>query len=241
MSKKRSRTAVQRSPKTVAFWSFMAVALVAAIGMYWVTATRTTDSDYVSTYQPDAAPAPTVTTVAFLGDSYTEGSGSSEGALRWTTRLSQAQGWHELNFGFRGTNYGTAGADPAGTPYTARVRSVVDARPNIVIVSGGSNDRDTDQSEGIATTFEELRAGLPEAQIIALSPFWKSEALPVNLTKIAGQVQRSVESVGGRYVDIHNPLQGHPEMLVADGVHPNDAGHQRIADTVQEILNKTGQ
>ena len=61
MSKKRSRTADKRSPKTVAFWVFIPVALVAIVAGYFVSTSRSSaDSGYVSTYVPGqtSAPAP---------------------------------------------------------------------------------------------------------------------------------------------------------------------------------------
>lgn len=50
MSKKRSRTDQKRAPKTIAFWSFIAVAAVATVGGYVVTETRDPDMSYTSSY-----------------------------------------------------------------------------------------------------------------------------------------------------------------------------------------------
>jgi len=49
MSKKRSRTAEQRDPKTIAFWSFMAVSLVVIVGGYFIATNRAAP---VSSAQP---------------------------------------------------------------------------------------------------------------------------------------------------------------------------------------------
>jgi len=197
-------------------------------------------SDKVASYYDEhkgqkPATATAAPVVAFLGDSYTAGSGAPSGR-GWTTLLSGSAGWVERGFGFGGTNYATAGTLPGGTAYVDRVAAVIAAHPDKVIVSGGQNNLGADQSVGIKKTFEGLRGGLPKADIIALSPFWKAAALPPALEEVASQVKASVESVGGRYVNISNPLEGHPELLDADGVHPNTAGHELIAKAVKAAL-----
>ena len=61
MTKKRSRTDEKRDPKSIAFWSFLTVALVAIVVGFFVSTSRSSaDSDYVSTYTPGqtSAPAP---------------------------------------------------------------------------------------------------------------------------------------------------------------------------------------
>jgi hypothetical protein len=68
----------------------------------------------VTENSPVATPSPTptaaATTVAFLGDSYTSGDGTTSANSRWSTQLSSANGWTEVNAGVAGTGYGTAGA-----------------------------------------------------------------------------------------------------------------------------------
>ncbi|GAA5193127.1 hypothetical protein GCM10023346_17000 [Arthrobacter gyeryongensis] len=39
---------------------------------------------------------------------------------------------------------------------------------------------------------------------------------------------------GATYLDIGQPLWGHPEFLAADGIHPDDAGHAAIYAAVKQ-------
>lgn len=179
---------------------------------------------------PTAAPAPVV---AFLGDSYTVGARATSTAKRWSTIVSEDFGWAEKNFGIADSGYFVAGSMANGEPYHARVKAVAAAKPSIVVVSGGRNDLYEDQAKidpAIRKTFTDLRAALPKARIVAVSPFWgASEPIPPQLSAIAGTVRASVESVGGRYVDVGQPILRHPEMMHSDLVHPLDAGYAALA------------
>lgn len=178
---------------------------------------------------------------AFLGDSYTAGDGAEDRALRWTTQLAGARDWFEINVGFGGTGYGTAGRVPGGEPYFERVDEVVAASPSVVIVSGGRNDYSerTDPAavaEGITATFTGIREGLPDAQIIALNPLWDDEPAPAELADIGSQVEAAIEAVGGTYVDLGQPLEGQADLLGEDGVHPNNAGYTHLFETINAAL-----
>ena len=201
---------------------------------------------FTRNYTPDAdatpRPATTVAAiedvpdVAFLGDSYTVGTGATTERDRWTSTLARTMEWDEHNYGVGGTNYGTAGQFDGGNPYTDRVPTIVAAAPDMVIVSGGRNEMSAEQEPGIAATFQELRAGLPDADIVAVSPFWDDDApYPDRLTELGEVIRAEVEAVGGRYLEVGNPLEGRPD-LISDGVHPNDEGYALLAETVQDAL-----
>jgi len=210
-------------------------------------------SDKVAAYYTDHATATPLQTanyvpaVGFLGDSYTAGDGASDRAVRWTSLLSTKRGWVETIAGFGGTGYGTAGRLAGGQPYDARVdlvtATVADAAKPILIVSGGRNDITehtpaADLAAGITKTYTDLRKAAPKAKIIALSPLWDDDEAPASLDAIGIQVKAAVEKVGGQYIDLGQPLAGHPELIGDDGVHPNDAGYKFLADKINAALPK---
>lgn len=186
-----------------------------------------------------AEPTPTA---VFLGDSYAQGTGASASTSRWSTLVSESQGWEEVNVANGGTGYATSvdgetamdacGKDYCPT-YAEMIPEVVEQEPSIVVVSGGRNDvgRNIDQ-ESIAAFYRDLRSALPDAEILAVSPVWDAREAPAELTAVGDAVRESVTAVGGTYVDISQPFTGNPEAITEDLVHPNNKGHQILADAV---------
>lgn len=191
-------------------------------------------------YEKNSTLAPTAQNqpaTVFIGDSYIQGRGAGSPISRWTTVLSGEKGWSETNLGIGGTGYVAAAGDR--TPYSESIQKAVAANPLTVIVSGGRNDVTipmTSVVPAIDKFYDDLRAALPGAKIIALSPLWDSTEPPANLQTIASTVEAAASRVNAHYVDLGQPLQGHPEMITSDGVHPNDAGYAAIAQAVSAKL-----
>lgn len=190
-----------------------------------------------------STPAPVIPVAAFIGDSYTTGSGGE--STRWTTIVAKAQGWREVNVGQRGTGYvqTAEGQDcPAfGCPnYLQSIAAAVAAQPDIVVVSGGRNDlnRRDGLAGNIRKVFEQLRAQLPKARIIAISPFWGSGDYPLFRREISTEVRTSVESVKGRYLDVGQVLADKPSLVDSEGNYPTADGYRAIASAVQTSLKQ---
>lgn len=184
------------------------------------------------TYTPHTDP----TEAAFLGDSFTVGVGAEQKFDRWSSLLAQEKGWIELNYGYGGTNYGTSGTLKGGRPYAERLTDLIISNPDIVIVSSAGNALNEDQKQGISKTFQTLRKELPEATIIATSPYYRAEPYPTRLKDFGEEIRREVEAVGGQYIDIGHPLENHPDAMAEDGIHPNEDGYRIIADAVDHAL-----
>jgi lysophospholipase L1-like esterase len=182
---------------------------------------------------PKPTKAPPV--AVFLGDSYTAGAGASTPAKRWTTLAAARLGWTEINAGFGGTGYTTAGPLPGGSTYGQRVRQVIADHPSIVIVSGGGNDLSvngqTEQAMQTAASgvFAALRRGLPHATIAVTLPIYigahPTPQFPVAITA----VRRAAQSAHLTVLDLGEPLAGLPRDIGPDHEHPNDAGYAVIA------------
>jgi lysophospholipase L1-like esterase len=167
--------------------------------------------------------------VAFVGDDWTAGIGASTKSKRFTTLLARRLHVRERNFGVDMTGYakssGTSGS------YDSRVADVVAAHPQVVVVSGGRNDRRDDPDTAAthaAQLFAALHRGLPHAVLVAVAPFWGDSDLPPELEKLSAAVETAVTDAGGRYLDVPDPIHGHPEFM-ADAGDPNDHGYAAIA------------
>lgn len=191
-----------------------------------------------------AKPKPTpskMPTAAFIGDSYTTGAGGN--GTKWTTLLAQREGWREVNLGYRGTGYGkefhAPDCPPNGCPdYLQVIDQVVAKKPDIVVVSGGRNDATNIDAAvtNISQIFKQLRSRLPNARIIAISPFWGAGSYPSSLSTIGADVRTAVQSVRGQYVDIGSPLQNKPDTLGSDGVLPTASGYTALATAIETGL-----
>lgn len=178
----------------------------------------------------------------FLGDSYTQGWGASNPTTKWSTLVAHDAGWTEVNEGQGGTGYVTmAGAASCGQDncptYPDRVADIVGAAPHIVVIAGGQNDRwalATDPElvqAAVDRTFRLLRAGLPNARLIAVGPS-TAEPATAMISDLDAWVQAAADRVDAEYVSLLDPVVIQSDMVAADGVHVNDAGHRAIADRV---------
>ena len=179
----------------------------------------------------DASSATTGTSpvIAFLGDDWTAGVGASTTALRFTTLLCAQLNAVERNFGVDGTGY--AKTSSTGGTYASRVSAIVAADPQVVIVSGGRNDSSdaaATASDAAQALFAKLHRKLPDAVLIAIAPFWGDSDLPPEMVALGTAVNKAVTDAGGSYIDITDPIHGHPNFM-ADAADPNDKGYAAIA------------
>jgi lysophospholipase L1-like esterase len=176
------------------------------------------------------------TVVAFLGDDWTAGIGASAEGKRFTTLVCRRLHVRERNFGADLTGY--AKSSDAGGPYGSRIAGVVAAHPQVVVVSGGRNDR-SDNVETFATQvhdlFARLHERLPDAVLLAVAPFWGDSDLPPELGPLAKAVEQAVRDAGGTYLDLPDPIHDHPEFM-ADAGDPNDRGYAAIAAALEPAL-----
>lgn len=216
----------------------VAAAIVSTIAVVMATqpgaAVANAGSTPVATAPTAAATAQTPRAV-FLGDSLVQGTSGGS----WVTDTAAALGWEPINLGRGGTGYRTsAGKDACGVDYCPTFVEMADAavgqKPNIVVISGGVNDGTKDVSAAAKTLFRRLRASLPNAKILVLSPFAGTNAMP----STAAEVKSAAALAGVTYVDIGSPFQGHPELLSSDGIHPTAEGYQVLTNTITKALKK---
>jgi lysophospholipase L1-like esterase len=167
--------------------------------------------------------------IAFLGDDWTAGDGASATSKRFTTLVCAQLGAREKNFGVAGTGY--AKSSVAGGPYETRIAAIVAARPQVIVVSGGRNDNvdaPATAAEHARALFATLHAKLPDAVLIAVAPFWGDSDLPPSMVALGSAVRQGVTAAGGTYLDLPDPIHGHPSYM-ADLADPNNQGYAAIA------------
>lgn len=182
----------------------------------------------------------------FIGDSYSVGVGATENSKRWTTLLSAAEGWQEVNIARGGTGYlTTAGLAGCGRQfcgnYQASVKEAIENRPDIAVVAGGQNDQLQDpvaERGAIAKVYQTLRAGLPDAQIIAVGPSSPDAKPGRNIVAIDADVEAAAREAGALYVSLLNPPVVQSNMVLADKTHVDNAGHAAIEQRVAAAITK---
>jgi acyl-CoA thioesterase-1 len=170
--------------------------------------------------------------VVAIGDSIMEGHGLSAGQA-WIATIAKKDDWKFTNLASDGSGFVRVGNK--GDTFADQVRAAVALKPSVIFLAGSSNDLgESDAALATATgkTIAAIRAALPHAQIIAISAVWGATAAPAQLTDIDNQVQAAIAAVGGEYLNIGQPLSGHPELMQSDDVHPTAAGQLVLAKSV---------
>jgi len=178
--------------------------------------------------------------VAFYGDSYTLGTGASSYDVRWSTVVSKARNWQEFNPSVNGLGFVTNRS--VDLP-----EEVIENDPDIVFITMGLNDNFSypDEADLIHDTidadFERLTSALPDARFIVVEPFWYTDERPESVEIIIGWVRDAAERHNTDYIaGASHWIEGHPEWMAADGLHPNDDGYAEMAKRMDSELTKLG-
>ncbi|RKT33688.1 lysophospholipase L1-like esterase [Microbacterium sp. AG1240] len=178
-----------------------------------------------------------VTTIAFLGDSWAGGAGVPGGGPdnSYAARTAREIGWPYDIFAGGGTGY----TFPENTRFMSRVAPLIEAAPDVVVVQGSSNDYRASEEEirqAADEVFAAIRAGLPEARIYALGVF-DSPGAPTDLNDVSRRaVSAAAAASGVTWIDGNADGWLNVETDFADGYHPNEGGHQKVADQLAAYL-----
>ncbi len=179
---------------------------------------------------------------AYLGDSYTTGwAGAGIGKRGWPAIVSASFGWKTVNRAVAGTGFVNPGW--TGQRIRSRVTAVLKAKPGIVFVAGGHNDsrfgaRATGKAADVV--LRRLRRELPDAVIVVIGPIWANGSPPAAIRGIRTELRRHAAAIGAVFVD---PIRegwfagSAGRFILADGIHPSNAGHRRIAARVLAALD----
>ena len=175
---------------------------------------------------PDPRPV-----VVFLGDSLTAGDGVA-GELAFPALV--AAELERRGRSIRAVNAGVSGDTSAGG--LRRVDWLLRQQPQLVVVELGANDGlrglDLDATEG------NLRAIVQACDAAGARVLLAGMALPPNYgedytARFAGLFPKLASELGVELIPfLLDGVGGVAELNQADGIHPNAAGHARIAQTV---------
>jgi hypothetical protein len=183
-------------------------------------------------------PPPAPPSVAFVGDGFT--SGSPDGGLgpaNYTALLAAREGWRVTNPSVYGSGY------VAGAPLSEQVQKVVDARPHLVVVTGGRADSGQDPAavrDAAAGLYQDLRTRLPQARVVVIGPMYPGRNAPRTMRDVRDAVRDSATAAQLPFID---PIEerwfnGRDE----DGLTPvedlNDRGHLRLSELVDDALRQ---
>ena len=185
----------------------------------------------------DSLPAHPV--VVAIGDSIMKGHGLPA-SQAWPAIIGAANHWTVHNLACDGAGFKTVGApyDCAAT-FDALVQKAEEMKPDIVLISGSSNDlgtRNDTLSNATVAALHSLRTENPHALIIGISTVWGDTATPPQIDDINDQVSAAVDAVRGLYLSIGQPLAHHRSWLQSDDVHPTAEGQRVLAKVISRAL-----
>lgn len=187
---------------------------------------------------------PDAVRVAFYGDSYTLGTGASAADKRWSTVISEQRGWSEFNPSVNGLGFinNRSAFGDGDLPSL-----IIADDPDIVFVTMGLNDnfsydsRASDIRSQITDDLNRLTAALPDARFIVVEPFWYTDERPESVETIISWVEDSAAEIGADYIPgASRWIEGHPEWMASDGLHPNDDGYAAMTTQMDQALRTLG-
>jgi lysophospholipase L1-like esterase len=220
----------------------LSVLALAAVGVVAVAAT----GGFGGT-QPSSEPVPgtgTGETVAFYGDSYTLGTGASDPSKRWSTVVSEERNWQEVNPSVNGLGFINNRTEFGENDLPA---AIIASDPDIVFVTMGLNDNFSfafaaaDIEKQITEDLTRLHDALPDARFVVVESFWYTDERPQSLETIIGWVHDAADVIGADYIEgASRWIEGHPEWMADDGLHPNDDGYAEMAVRMNAELEALG-
>lgn len=198
--------------------------------------------------------------LATFGDSITEGLSIPEPAARWATRLAAALGVRLYNRGMSGTvmqsSFAAGGAPRPDNGHGRFRRDLLGAeRGEIVAILYGTNDAryigapQTFGVDGFVRDYRAVLAGLiaagysPDRIAIGSPTYLPDAGFAVGSEGFAGQshdvyqsyvglVQSLAREFGTFYAPVNERMtaEGGDSLILPDHVHPNAAGHAKIAE-----------
>jgi lysophospholipase L1-like esterase len=118
---------------------------------------------------------------------------------------------------------------------------------NLVVVDAGRNDLEAQPDvygEALEQYLREVTRLWPAAEIVVIAPSWLSAEPYSDYTARTSMISQITESFGGVLIDPvaegwYKGVDVSTKVL-SDGVHPNPAGHELIADKFAESLRSHG-
>jgi lysophospholipase L1-like esterase len=200
---------------------------------------------------PPQSPARRTPVVMFLGDSYTTGRYDQIPELTYAADTARTLGWQVIIGGYRGTGFIAKG--PAHKNFATLFTEQLAWRPapDLVIVSGGHNDRAhspdevAESARRLLTTIQRTWAG--GTKVLLMGPMWGGDPIPS-----VEEIRDALAGVAAeQHVPFIDPLREHwitgdrvqgtgnaPMYILHDGIHPSTAGARYISTKLVADLRK---
>ena len=199
------------------------------------------------------APAPDAVKVACIGDSITDGHGIDlRDANGYPAQMQKmlGSGYNVKNFGISARTVMNSGDLPyMNEPYW---QDALAFNPDVVIIKLGTNDSKSynwtpDKKKGFEkdlTTMVKTLKALPSSPKIylckpipAVKDSWtiSEKVITEEIDPIIEKVVKK-ENLAG-VIDLHAPFEGQADLMQEDGIHPNNAGARKIAETVAKVID----
>ena len=211
--------------------------------------------------------------IVFLGDSITQGCGTSDISKVYWNVIAQRTGAKCYGYGISGTRIAPQRIPTAERPWEdqyfgSRVEQM-EPDADVVVVFGGTNDfGHGDAAFGHLTdrtndTFcgafhlllQKLIERYPDAKIVVMTPMHRLSEDEAYYNELGmrrqGKLVRYVDAIkeiagfyGAAVVDLFRQCQIQPRVdimrqkYMPDGLHPNDAGNDMVADCLLRVLEE---
>lgn len=204
-------------------------------------------------------------TINFLGDSITEGHGTSSPDKCFVSRIQAATGCVCRNYGIGGTRIARKTKASKNTredlDFNVRVLCM-DHDADLIVVFGGTNDYchgdaplGTDQDRDVYTfygalhcLYSSLREHYEMNQILVITPLHRYRSKDIGIEPSLEEYVNAIRVVAAHYnlpvLDLYELSELHPktehvmERYIPDGLHPNDDGHEILAREILAFLTE---
>jgi lysophospholipase L1-like esterase len=177
-------------------------------------------------------------TVAFVGDSWTVGVGAT-GMRGYAVLTGERLAWEYHVLGVGGSGYTLPGR---GSTFDQRVDRAVDTEADVIVVQGSLNERGGVPSAlapAARTTLTHLRAqASPGTEILVVGASYTPGTSRATIDRINEDIAEAAEAAELSFVNPARENWTDPAdpTIWNDPDHPNDAGHQLIADRLTPLL-----
>ncbi|WP_147261950.1 SGNH/GDSL hydrolase family protein [Blastococcus sp. TF02A-26] len=173
--------------------------------------------------------------VAVIGDSYSQGTGLAGPDAAWPARLAGLIGAPVAVDGMGSTGFTTAGfCEGDDVTYGDRLADDL-PETDVVVVQGGANDATLGDPAGVQQAATDLLADLEDVPtVVVVGP----PAVPAADRAAVDTVDRGLRAATEGAGRIYVPLIDADIPLLADGIHPTEAGQARIAELIADALGR---
>ena len=204
---------------------------------------------------PSATPATSTKTIAFLGDGWTLGAGTTCGPGCAFAELAAGQLGMKANVdAVAGTGYSNGGGAtiPGPDTFAARLAHFESFKADIMIVAGGQNDASFVQANVQRSAnglLARLHQDLPQASVVVIGPFSTSGQASSSLLATRDVIAAAARANGVTFIDPiaeqwitgvqSQPASGNAAQYIgSNGADPTVDGYKYLADRLVADLKQ---